>query len=141
MKRNIDLTENLIFSNNRANDMISNLIRANPEFYIMETSFPWNPTFTLIHDDSELDLNHQKISLIPLGSKKEREKIKEYRKMDSENYCDCCGKRMNLIPWNVEYGICRECDEYYQKHDKNNDKIIWRKNSKEFIQNAIIRIS
>ena len=56
--------------------------------------------------------------------------------MDSLDYCDCCGKRMNLKPWNWELGICHQCSGYYQKQE---DKCKWRK--KEEIRNAVIRIA
>ena len=37
--------------------------------------------------------------------------------MDSLDYCDCCGARMNLIPRDREIGVCRKCDEHYKKTD------------------------
>ena len=59
--------------------------------------------------------------------------------MDSLDYCDCCGTRMNLIPWDREIGVCRKCDEYYKKTDLGFDRCKWRK--KDNIRNAVIRIT
>lgn len=93
MKSNIDLTEDQIFS--RINfDSIINVI-SNKYFRV-----PWN--IKINNSGDEYDLLHQKQSLIALGNKKQREEVKFYRKMDSRNYCECCGKRINLTPWNKE---------------------------------------
>ena len=81
--------------------------------------------FSRINFDSIInDLLHQKKSLIALGNKKQREEVKFYRKMDSKNYCECCGKRINLIPWNKEMGLCKRCDKSME-YDFN-DKCPWR---------------
>lgn len=118
MKSNIDLTENRIFS--RINfdsiiDVISNEC----------SRVPWNIKTDNFGD--EYDLLHQKKSLIALGDRKQREKIKLYRKMNSGNYCDRCGKRINLIPWNKEMGLCKRCDKSME-YDFN-DKCPWRENN------------
>ena len=109
MKRNVDLTENRFFSNNRVFNNIS---------------------------IDEFDLEHQRKGIIAVGNKKMRAEVKMYRQMDDINYCDCCGKRMNLKPWNLEVGICHKCDNYYQNE---NDKCKWRK--KDVVRNAVIRIA
>ena len=77
------------------------------------------------NEDSEddLDLEHQGKSVIALGDKATRAKIKEYRQMDSLDYCDCCGARMNLKPWDRELGVCHKCNEYY---GKSFDRCKWR---------------
>ena len=115
MKSNIDLTEDQIFS--RINfDSIINVI-SNEYFRV-----PWN--IKIDNSGDEYDLLHQKKSLIALGNKKQREEVKFYRKMDSKNYCECCGKRINLIPWNKEMGLCKRCDKSTE-YDFN-DKCPWR---------------
>lgn len=42
----------------------------------------------------------------------------------NENYCDCCGKRMNLKPWDKELGVCHKC---WDKHLNKDDKCKWRR--------------
>ena len=98
MKNNVDLTESQLFSR-RLPTLTLEMITV--------SKFPWDTgIFQHIRSDDELDLNHQKKSLIALGDKKQRAEISEYWKMDSVNYCDCCGERMNLKPWDREIGIC-----------------------------------
>lgn len=71
------------------------------------------------------DLTH---SIIITGNREERKNINFYRQIDNENYCDCCGQRMNLKPWIKEIGICHQCDAHYLKQK---DKCLWRR--KEWI--------
>lgn len=134
MKRNVDLTENRFFSsNNQFNDISIDVLTLG---LIAGEKFPWNVHTREIKTDDDLDLDHQRKSIIAVGNKKTRVKVKEYRQMDSLDYCDCCGIRMNLKPWDKEIGVCHKCDEYYQKQE---DKCKWRK--KEEIINAVIRIA
>lgn len=134
MKRNVDLTENRFFSsNNRFNDISIGVLTLG---IITGEKFPWNAHIREIKTDDDLDLDHQRKSIIAVGNKKTRVKVKKYRQMDSLDYCDCCGIRMNLKPWDKEIGVCHKCDEYYQKQE---DKCKWRK--KEEIINAVIRIA
>lgn len=115
MKRNVDLTENRFFSN--SSQLVSRL------FSDITGKFPWNFDFLEIKSEDDLDLRHQRKSIIALGDKATRAKIKEYRKMDSLDYCDCCGARMNLKPWDRELGVCHKCNEYYEK---SFDRCKWR---------------
>lgn len=115
MKRNVDLTENRFFSN--SSQLVSIL------FSDITGKFPWNFDFLEIKSEDDLDLGHQRKSIIALGDKATRAKIKEYRKMDSLDYCDCCGARMNLKPWDRELGVCHKCNEYYEK---SFDRCKWR---------------
>ena len=122
MKRNVDLTENRFFSND---DWLNNMITSVWTLGLLTgEKFPWNAHLKQIKSDDDLDLDHQRKSIIAIGNKAMRAKVKEYRQMDSLDYCDCCGKRMNLKPWNWELGICNQCNEYYQKQE---DKCKWRK--------------
>lgn len=131
MKRNIDLTENRMFSSdNWFTDMSIGVLTLG---LITGEKFPWNAHIPTIHSDDELDLDHQQKSIIALGDKAMRARIKEYRQMYSDNYCDCCGIRMNLKPWDREIGICHRCNLSYKKDD---DKCKWR--IKEIITNANI---
>lgn len=127
MKRNIDLTENRFFSNNNWFNGVLTLGLVTGE------KFPWNAFLKEIKSDDDFDLEHQRNAIIVVGNKETRAKVKFYREMDSSDYCDCCGKRMNLKPWDIEIGVCHKCNNYYLK-DK--DKCKWRK--KEIIRNARI---
>lgn len=42
----------------------------------------------------------------------------------SSQYCDCCGKKINIKPWKFEIRICDECNnDFINKQDK----CIWRR--------------
>lgn len=126
MKRNVDLTENRLFSND-------NLLDERLVFgLIAEDKLPWN--LFLYQMESDEDIKHQRDAVVIVGDKKTREEIKYRRKLDSLDYCDCCNARMNLKPWDKEIGICHKCDNYYSN---NEDRCKWRK--KEMIRNAVIR--
>lgn len=127
MKRNVDLTENRFFSNNNWFNGVLTL------GLITGEKFPWNAFIERIRSDDDLDSNRQKKSIIAVGNKATRAKVKFYREMDSEDYCDCCGARMNLKPWDREIGVCHKCENYYLKEQ---DKCKWRK--REIINNAVI---
>lgn len=132
MKRNVDLTENRFFSSdNWFTDIAMGVLTLG---IITKEKFPWNAHLQQIRSDDDLDLEHQRKAIIAVGDKKMRAKVKEYRQMDSLDYCDCCGKQMNLKPWDREIGICHQCNNYYQEQE---DKCKWRK--KEEIRNAVIR--
>ena len=137
MKRNVDLTQNRIFSDNFGNIVVNAILTG--KRIIINGKYPWDFShiLTAINSDDEFDLDCQKRSIIATGNKGTRAKMKGYRQMDNLNYCDCCGIRMNLKPWDREYGICHRCNSYYQKDD---DKCKWRK-LKERIENAVIRIA
>lgn len=126
MKNNVDLTENQIFSrNNFFADMALGVLTLS---MLTGSKFPWSVgVFHEIKSDDEFDLDHQRKSLIAVGDKKQRAEVAEFWKMDSENYCDCCGARMNLKPWDREIGICRKCDKHYEKQDKV--KFPWNRKS------------
>lgn len=125
MKNNIDLTENRIFSEDQS--MRINLIKA------LLPKLPWGKYITLIESDNDLDLESQRISIIAIGNKLERAKIKFYRQMDSGNYCACCGAAMNKKPWHMEFGLCQTCNDYYKNRKS---KFFW--DTKEVIQSSSI---
>lgn len=129
MKNNVDLTENRLFSrNNFFEDMALGVLTLS---MLTGGKFPWDiGTFKQIQSDDEFDLRHQKKSLIALGDKKQRAEVAEYRKMDSLDYCDCCGTRMNLKPWDIELGVCHKCNDYYEKQDKV--RCPWKKQTTGF---------
>ena len=114
MKNNVDLTENQIFSRRT--------LQENYTIFVISAArgkHPWESNvFSEVSTDDELNLGHQKKSLIALGDKKQRAEVAELRKMDNVNYCDCCGARMNLKPWDREIGLCHKCNEHCEKQDK-----------------------
>lgn len=118
MKRNVDLTEDRFFSNNisSANILTDSFLRL-----VTNSNFPWSLNVEKV--ESEYDLEHQRESIIVAGNKSTREKVEFFRQMDSMDYCDCCGKRMNLKPWDVEIGVCHKCSEHYFK---GVDRCKWR---------------
>ena len=124
MKNNVDLTENHLFSrNNFFQDMALGVLTLS---MFSRSKFPCDlKGFRQIKSDDEFDLDHQRESLIAVGDKKQRAEVAEFRKMDSENYCDCCSVRTDLKPWDREIGVCRKCDEYYEKQDKQ--KFPWNR--------------
>lgn len=134
MKRNVDLTENRFFSSDRwFTDIAQSVLTIG---LITRSKFPWNAYLKQIHSDDELCEERQRKAIIVVGDKKTRAKVKEYRQMDSQEYCDCCGKRLNLKPWDLEIGVCHKCLKYCQTFT---DKCTWR--DREPIRNAIIRTS
>ena len=128
MKENVDLTEDGFFSNNIS---FTNILTDSFLRLVTNSNFPWSLNVEKV--ESEYDLEHQRESIIVVGNKSTREKVEFFRQMDSMDYCDCCGKRMNLKPWDVEIGVCHKCSEHYFK---GVDRCKWR--NKEIIRNAII---
>ena len=121
MKRNVDLTENRFFSsNNWLNDAEMGVLTLG---IVTGEKFPWNANIREINSGDDFDMDHQRKSIIAVGDKATRAKIKECRQMDSLDYCDCCGARMNLKPWDRELGVCHKCNEYYRK---SFDRCKWR---------------
>ena len=116
MKRNVDLTKNRFFSNNNSiNDV--NILDSHIS---KKCKFPWDFCFK---DDDFCDLDQRLNAVVITGNKATRQKINYYRQMNSLDYCDCCGKRMNLKPWNKEVGVCHKC---YDSYLKSKDKCRWR---------------
>ena len=120
MKTNIDFTESRIFSTRSAD-----LWNFTPAFFIQK-EFPWSRDLVTVRSGDEYDLDHQKRSILPIGNKEQRAEVKELRKMDSRLYCDCCGARLNKIPWDRSVGLCKRCYDYYMKDDPHYDKCEWR---------------
>lgn len=127
MKRNVDLTENRFFSNNNLFDGVLTI------GLITGEKFPWNAFVKRIMSDDDLNSDRQRKAIIAVGNKATRAKVKFYRELDSLDYCDCCGRRMNLKPWDIEIGVCHICNNYYLKEQ---DRCRWRK--KEIVKNAEI---
>lgn len=132
MKRNVDLTEDRFFSSsNWFNDIAMGVLTLS---MLTKEKFPWNAYLKQVHSEDDLGVDDQRKSIVIVGDKETRAKVKQYRQMNGVDYCDCCGKRMNLKPWDRETGVCHSCNDHYQGKQ---DKCKWRK--KEEIRNAVIR--
>ena len=116
MKSNIDLTDNHIFSR-RSVDLSNHLL-----MNIYEKIYPWN-----VYHSYFGDMAKQRKAIIATGNKAERTEVKLLRKMDSGNYCERCGKQINLKPWNKRIGLCEKCDEALMHENTTFDKCKWRK--------------
>lgn len=123
MKRNIDLTENMIFSRNSPLNHITDLNDITWRL-LSGHKIPWKIDIKAVNSKDELDMDHQKKSVIALGDKKMRAEIKLLRQMDSMNYCDRCGEKLNIIPWDRQIGLCKRCArEFFINYE---DRCKWR---------------
>jgi hypothetical protein len=106
MKRNIDLTENMIFSRPNRNHIGINLRHL--EKSLGRTLHLWNPD-DWVQGEQKDSLIDRKLQIIPLGDREERMFIKECLEADSGEYCDCCGISLLKHPWTRRYGLCERC--------------------------------
>ena len=77
-----------------------------------ENSFPWE----VIPQKRRYKYD----GLVALGNSEERKEAIDmafWGTMDNLN-CDCCGKRYIKIPWQKNFGLCKECSLIYSKTDK-----------------------
>lgn len=109
MKDNVDLTLDRTFSRRR---------RFSPDIRIRLTKIPWYTD----NDNIDARISYA-TSLILVGNKHQRESQRHFKRMDSSDYCDCCGGRMNLHPWDKELGVCHKCES---KMDVSKNKCPWR---------------
>lgn len=128
MKSEIDLTENRIFSGNRRTSQNDLSIDS------LFLKLPWNRYMKLVESDDDLYSEHQAESIIATGNRQERARIDSCREVIDGNYCDCCGAKLNIKSWDREFGLCRKCNEYYEKLNWN--RCLWRE--KEVVQNSTI---
>lgn len=123
MKTSVDLTENRMFSRPISSDIsLAEIIM----YSKTKTRVPWKQEalLSVVEDDTDL-IPRNYHALIITGSKEEREQIRYYKHMDSEDYCDCCGKYMNKIPWNKGIGICWECHKAVYENPKEKYENLW----------------
>ena len=104
MKDNVDLTENMMFSGR-------NFDREVRDIFSFIDGHPWEKQIYEINSDD--DFGNQRNKIIATGDKKEREKVEQYRRIDSMDTCDCCGASLIEIPWDRTIGVCKKCSEYY----------------------------
>lgn len=120
MRRNIDLTDNMMFSSPIMDVRGINL-------RLLEKNFGrkfhlWNPNDWSNGEAKDSIIDRQK-QLFPLGDKEERDFIRECIEMDSMDFCDCCGASLVVHPWARNFGLCSKCtrqlEDNYGNHRKN----------------------
>lgn len=139
MKRNVDLTLRRDFKSNNDSigQFISQHLRINHNIKI--SKLPWKQSgLTRINSDADLvkDNDIYYDNIIITGSKIKRQETRKYKYLYS-NICECCGKSLSRITWNVKYDLCKNCSERYNENiqiawknkfneNENEKKIAWR---------------
>lgn len=123
MRRNIDLTENMMFSSPSMGARSINLRLMRKEFG--RKLHLWNPYVWSNGKAKDSIIDRQK-QLVPLGDREEREFIRECIEMDSGNFCDCCGASLLVHPWARTYGLCPRCDKDIEiNHNSHRIEMPW----------------
>lgn len=121
MKRNIDLTENMMFS--RGNIPLTNVMRQLSKELDRHLRFRWNFGDQLSsRNESMIPFREQ---IIPLGNRERRIFIAECKEADSPYYCDCCGAYLLKKPWQID-GLNTLCTRCYNQIEKDiGEKFPW----------------
>lgn len=98
MKKNVDLTENKIFSNWNKRTFILGPIDS-------ISKFPWS--FTNKNNDEHINEK----TLFFTGYVKDIKFRKSLITYMEGSCCDRCGKSLYKGPWNFHYRLCYECDQ------------------------------
>ena len=117
MKRNVDLTQNRLFSQD-SNQIgigefrrrvlsgpqsgIANLIEFIGKRHMWDYD---NAIWTEMHDGFEENTN----PLVMCGNASQRRVQRRRESWDSGELCDCCGADLTLKPWEKQYCLCRKC--------------------------------
>lgn len=116
MKRNVDLTQNRIFSSARPTARDIGLFVFRPvELGKIDSAteviklHPWAvDKFQRVHSDADLcDGNSEEI--IITGNASTRAHKKYWKAADAGDMCDCCGTDLNKKPWDRHYCLCSSC--------------------------------
>lgn len=110
MKRNVDLTDNQIFS---SNDNFFNLIDIKLLLGAIVGVQQVENDYDLIGDPNN--------EVYFTGNQAQREE-KRYYQQDKlkELYCDCCGKQLIYVPYReINYSLCKKCIDRLEKEDFN----------------------
>lgn len=94
MKKNVDLTENKIFSNWNKRTVILGPFNSIPKF-------PWHQAENINTRDNQLVLT---------GYVKDIKYKKEISSYINRDKCERCGKPFTSCPWNFYYGLCKQCN-------------------------------
>lgn len=115
MKRNIDLTENQLFTTRSS---IS-----------LDGKIPWSffdkKRSPLEYDVDLLDDNSNSNSLVSVGNKEDRAAFKLVEKFGNGESCLCCGKDLSARPWGLSYGLCDKCNEVQDKQFRKDIEGYW----------------
>lgn len=104
MKENVDLTENRDFR--KSNFPRFNLRKASKLIRrIHNMDFPWSDMEKIT---STLDKDEE----IFLTGNKDSRRYKLMYNVNGEKMCERCGIELRRLPWILEYGLCKKCDEY-----------------------------
>lgn len=109
MKRNVDLTQNRIFSSKR-NVLLPITVKV---------PLPAKPTTKFI-----------------CGNASERKKAMYYLACDNMYYCDRCGCRINVFPWKKERCLCTKCNEELNKQCSK--RFLWKYKKGESSTNFLV---
>ena len=107
MKRNVDLTDNQIFSSN------------NNFFNLIDVRLLLGSIVGLQEIKSDYDLVDPDHEVYFTGNQAQRAE-KRYYQQDKLNelYCDCCGKRLIYVPYReINYSLCKECGSRFEEED------------------------
>ena len=114
MKRNVDLTENMMFSQESNIHHSINIFEKSSNYALRK--FPW--------EFSKEQLS-QKDKMIVLGNASEREMFYSIRKAVSNVFCDCCGKEIGTLPWRGR--LCLKCQSLLEQ--QLSERCPWRENT------------
>ncbi len=114
MKRNVDLSENRIFT---APEEPTGLVKLLLD--TLKVTKPWDfeNNSKKIEDDVTLSVYGYK-SLLAVGNKKERQIWKKNHACDTNQICDCCGQSIGRKPWDKNRCNCYSIT--------NTSKIPWK---------------
>lgn len=131
MKRNIDLTQDRIFSNDWLDDLVTSVLTVG---LLTGEKIPWNANITELEPfKSEND----ETPLIAIGNKEDRSKEAFRQRMINREHCERCGDKLHLHPWDKNIGLCDKCNKSLD--ETYGDRCKWR--TTDIIRNAIIRTS
>ncbi len=113
MKKNIDLTDNRIFSS-RNNSFDIRILLGNLANIVGVQQI--KDDYDLVNPDHEVYFT---------GNSTQRER-KRYYQQDKSNelYCDCCGKQLTYVPYReFNQALCKKCEKRYVNEEENNFKL------------------
>ena len=114
MKRNIDLTEDQLFTT-----------RSN----VFNMKIPWiffdKKRSPLEYDSDLLDDNSNSDPLVFVGNKEDRVAFKFVKKFETGESCLYCGKNLSARLWKLSYGLCDKCNEVQDKTFRKSIEGYW----------------
>lgn len=112
MKRNVDLTENHVFSQG---------IHIIPAFPVLFEQMGFTFTFhfwdfehiQMVHSDGDLSGHSSKLVLC--GNATQRQSQRFAKSLDAGEICERCGTPLTVKPWARHYCLCQRCDDNLEK--------------------------